>query len=61
MLYFAANPITIGYLVTEFLRIRLCEKQYKTKEVEPCFCQYLIRLIPFDHVTYMQELDLEID
>ena len=34
-------------------------KQYKTKEFEHCFCQYLknnmadIRLIPLDHVTYV--------
>ena len=34
------------------------QKQYKTKEFEHCFCQYLknnmadIRLIPPDHVTY---------
>ena len=35
-------------------------KQYKTKDFERCFCQYLknnitdIRLIPLDHVTHIQ-------
>ena len=47
----------MGYLVTELWRICHCYKQYKTKEFEHCFCQYLknnmadIRLIPLDHVT----------
>ena len=45
------------YLVTELWRICRCWKQYKTKEFEHCFCQYLknnitdIWLIPLDHVT----------
>ena len=58
MLCFDANPITIGYLVAELWSICQCYKQYKTKEFEHCFCQYLknsisdIRLIPLDHVTY---------
>ena len=58
MLHFDASPITIGYLVTELWSIWQCQKQYKTKEFEHCFCQYFknniadIRLIPLDHVTY---------
>ena len=57
MLHFDANPITIECQVTDLWWIWQCQKQYKTKEFEHCFCQYLkynitdIRLIPLDHVT----------
>ena len=57
MLHFNANPIRIGYLVTELWAIYKRWKQYKTKEFECFLCLYLknnicdIRLIPFDHVT----------
>ena len=59
MLHFNANPITIGYLVTELWAIYKRWKQYKSKEFECFLCLYLkcnicdIRLIPLDHVTYM--------
>ena len=52
MLYFDANAISIGYLVTELWAIYQCWKQYKTEKFDPFPCQYLknniydIRLIP---------------
>ena len=59
MLHFDANPIIIRYLVTELWAIYQDWKQDRTKESELFPSQYLknnicdIRLIPLDHVTYM--------
>ena len=61
MLHFSANPIIIGYLVTDLWANYQCWKQYKIKEFELFLCQYLknsisdIRLILLNHVTYHTE------
>ena len=58
MLHFDANPINIGYLVTELWAIYQHWNQYKTKEFELFLFQYLkndicdIRFFALDHVTY---------
>ena len=41
MLYFDANSIIIGYLVTELWAIYQHWKKYKIKEFELFLCQYL--------------------
>ena len=60
MLYFDANPIRTKYLVTEFHeQFDHCWNNIKQKEFELFLCQNLknnicdIRLIPLDHVTYL--------
>ena len=51
------TPLQLDNWLQSYEELVNAKKQYKTKEIEHCFCQYLkinisdIRLIPLDHVT----------
>ena len=57
MLHFDANPITIGYLVTEFYEgFYNAKNNIKQRDLNTVFLKNNIpdiRLIPLDHVTYV--------
>ena len=61
--FYFLTPLSHSFKTLQsYERFVNAKKQYKTKESDHCFCQYLknnmanIQLIPLDHVTYGGQL-----